>query len=123
MKKGLKMLSNISAWTASFAFSFFALVTEAHAASVGLQNPLKSPFDSIPGFISGVLKVVVMIALPIITLLFVVVGYQFISAQGNSSKLEEAKKNFWYAVLGAFLILGAWILATLIAGTVSQLVS
>jgi len=43
-------------------------------------------------------------------------------ARGNSSKLDEAKKNFVYVIIGALLILGAWVIATLIGGTVTQLV-
>ena len=59
----------------------------------------------------------------IITLFFVYSGFLFIFAQGNESKLTEAKRNFVYVVIGALLILGAWVIATLIGVTVSQLVS
>ena len=62
-----------------------------------------------------------MVALPILTLFIVYSGFLFISAQGNSSELETAKKNFAYVVIGAVLILGAWVIATLIGGTVAQL--
>ena len=62
-----------------------------------------------------------MIALPILTLFIVYSGFKFISAQGNSSKLEEAKKNFMYVIIGSLLILGAWVVATLVGGTVNQL--
>ena len=93
----------------------------AFAEERGLDNPLRSEFSSIPAFIAGALKVLVMIALPIITLFLVISGFLFITAQGNQQKLETAKKNFLYVVIGALLILGAWILATLIAGTISQL--
>lgn len=105
-------------------FSFLALAIQANAVDTAgiLANPLNSAFSTIPNFISGVLRVVVMISLPIITLFFVIVGYKFISAQGNPSKLDEAKRNLLYAVIGALLILGAWVLATLIAGTVTQIV-
>ncbi len=93
------------------------------SAAVGgvLESPLNAAFSSLPGFIEGTLKALVMIALPILTLFIVYSGFLFISAQGNSSKLEEAKKNFAYVIIGAILILGAWVIATLIGGTVSQL--
>lgn len=100
----------------------------AHAADCAngdtgcLGNPLKAEFSSIPLFIAGALKVIVMLALPIIVLFFVIAGFKFISAQGNPSKLEEARKNFVWVVIGALLIMGAWVLATLLANTVSQLV-
>lgn len=97
-----------------------ASVAAAQAQSE-LHNPLNSQFSSIPNFIAGFLKVLVMVALPIISLMIVVAGFQFVLAQGNDEKLGKAKQNFLYVVLGATLILGAWVIATLIGGTVNQL--
>lgn len=93
----------------------------AIALAQGLQNPLSSQFSTIPGFISGALKVLVQVSLPIITIFIVYAGFKFVTARGNPGKLSEARTNFMYVILGALLILGAWILATLIGGTVSQL--
>lgn len=86
-----------------------------------LKNPIN--FCSIPEFLAGALKALAMIALPIISLFLVISGFMFVTAQGNQSKLDTAKKNFLYVIIGALLILGAWIIATLIAGTVNQLAS
>lgn len=107
--------------TTSVSAVLLFAATVAHAQG-GLQNPLNSNFSTIPAFIAGALKVLVMVALPIITLFLVVAGFMFVFARGNSSKLEEAKKNFVYVIIGALLILGAWVIATLIGGTVTQLV-
>lgn len=96
-----------------------SLTSVALAQEVALKNPLN--FSSIPEFIAGALKALALIALPIITLFLVISGFLFITAQGNQDKLQKAKLNFVYVVLGALLILGAWILSTLIAGTVNQL--
>ena len=104
-----------------FFFAVLILAGTAHAAT-GLENPLNSSFSTIPAFIAGALKVLVMVALPIITLFLVISGFMFVFARGNSSKLEDAKKNFVYVIIGALLILGAWVIATLIGGTVTQLV-
>lgn len=98
-----------------------AVLLFASEASAALDNPLNPTFSSVPAFIAGALKALAMIALPIITLFLVISGFLFITAQGNQEKLNTAKKNFMYVVIGALLILGAWILATLIGGTVSQL--
>jgi len=104
----------------SLAFSSLAFfATFAHAQST-LKNPLNPNFSSIPTFIAGALKALVLIALPIITLFLVISGFYFLTAQGNQQKLDTAKKNFFYVIIGALLILGAWIIATLIAGTVNQ---
>lgn len=95
---------------------------EAYAATpTGLQNPLNSNFNSVPAFIAGALKALALIALPIISLFFVISGFLFVTARGNQEKLQTAKRNFMYVIIGAILILGAWIIATMIAGTVSQI--
>jgi Type IV secretion system pilin len=41
-------------------------------------------------------------------------------ARGKPEAIKEARKNFLYVILGAILILGAWVLATLIASTATQ---
>ena len=92
-------------------------------AAQGIQDPLNSAFSTIPTFIAGFLKAMVMLALPVIALFLVISGFKFVSAQGNPGKLSEAKENFVYVIIGALLILGAWVIATLINGTVSQLVN
>jgi hypothetical protein len=58
---------------------------------------------------------------PVITVFIVYAGFLFVSARGNTETIKKAKENFMYVILGAALILGAWVLATLIGGTVSQL--
>lgn len=91
------------------------------ASAAGLDNPLNSNYSSIPQFISGALKVMVMVALPVITLFIVYSGFLFVLAQGNQEQLAKAKTNFVYVVIGAILILGAWVFAQLIGGTISEL--
>ncbi len=98
--------------------SFFGGASIAFAQTQGLDNPLQ--FHDIPSFIAGALKALVVVALPIITLFIVISGFMFVMARGNESQLNNAKKNFFYVIIGAILILGAWVLATLIGGTVSQ---
>ena len=103
--------------------ALFTLVVPFFAAADNtLTNPLNSSYSTVPTFIEGALKVLVKVALPVVALFVVIAGFYFVSARGNSSKITEAKDNLLYVVLGAALILGAWVLATLISGTVDQIV-
>src|SRR3989344_6953560 len=104
-----------------FPLLAYAAVDVAEGTAGVLRSPLNAAFSSIPGFIEGALKALVITALPILTLFIAYSGFLFVSAQGNSSNLEKAKQNFMYVIIGAILILGAWVIATLIGGTVSQL--
>jgi len=113
-------MKHLTSVLASIAAAFCGLLASvAIAAAAGdFQNPVQ--YNDIPSFIAGALKALVVVALPIITLFIVVAGFMFVAARGNESKLTEAKKNFVYVIIGAILILGAWVLATLIGGTISQ---
>jgi hypothetical protein len=93
--------------------------SECGSGSTCLDNPLR--FSSIEGFIEGVLQAIVMIALPIIVAFIVYAGFKYIMARGSVSGIQEAHRNFTYVIVGTILILGAWVLATLIGGTVAQL--
>ena len=99
----------------------YALPLIALADTGILNSPLNTAVSTIPKFIAGFLQILVVVALPILTLFIVISGFKFITAQGNETKLANAKQNFMYVILGSLLILGAWVIATLIAGTVAQL--
>ena len=103
---------------------FFALLHIAHAQCAGGSSGSLCPptkFSNIAQFVEATLRALVTIGLPIVTFFYVYAGFKFLAAQGNASKLEEAKMNFVYVTIGAIFILGAWVIATLIAGTVQQL--
>ena len=93
-------------------------LSSAAPAYAAFNNPLQA--QDIQTFIATALKALVVIALPIITVFIVISGFMFVFARGNESKLQKAKENFLYVIIGAVLILGAWVLATLIGGTVTQ---
>lgn len=84
-----------------------------------LQSPLK--FPDLSSLIEGLLRSIVYISFPIISLFVVYAGFKFLTAQGNETKLTSAKENIRYVILGALLILGAWALAQLLGGTVNEL--
>lgn len=89
------------------------------------QAKLESPFvyKTVSDFISAVLRAVVYLSMPVIALFIMYAGFKYILARGNPGAIDEAHKNFLYVIIGALLILGAWVLATLIGGTISQLVT
>ncbi len=89
------------------------------SGSTCLQNPLK--FPTIEKFIEGALQAVIMIAIPIIVAFMVYAGFLYVSARGNAKQIADAHKNFYYVIIGTGMILGAWVLATLIGATIKQL--
>jgi hypothetical protein len=47
----------------------------------------------------------------------------FIAARGNKDKLTTAKDSMLYTLIGAAIILGAFVISKLIGGTVEQIKS
>jgi hypothetical protein len=86
-----------------------------------LYNPTcAAGINNVQDLIAAFLVAVVQISLPILTLFIVYAGFRFVIARGKPEALSEAKKNIVWVLLGAILILGAWVLATLIASTATQ---
>ena len=89
------------------------------SVNVKIKNPIG--VDNLNDFIKKVLEAVIRIGLPIVAIALIYSGYLFIEAQGNSGKLETAKRAFVYTLLGAAILLGAWALAQAITETVIQI--
>jgi hypothetical protein len=86
-------------------------------------NPLNDAFSTVPGFIAGLAKVAVILAIPLVALALLYAGFLFVAARGKGDKLTTAKNNFKFVILGATLILGAWAFASMLWGTIGQIIS
>lgn len=102
-----------------YAATALLLLVPHTASAQKLENPLE--FDTVREFVQRVIEVVIMIALPVIVFFVIFAGFQFVTAQGNQSKLQSARKNLLWVLVGAALLLGAWALAELIGGTLDQI--
>jgi hypothetical protein len=91
--------------------------------TTGIKNPLSSTFSDIPSFIKGVLKAVLIIGIPIITLAIIYSGFLFVTAQGNSEQLKKAKKAILYTLIGAALLLGSMVITEAIQKSVEDIKS
>lgn len=69
------------------------------------------------------LEIVMIVGVPIVALAIIYTGFLFVSAQGNSEALTKAKKSLLYTLIGAALLLGAFVLAEAIGKTVDEIKS
>jgi hypothetical protein len=86
-----------------------------------IKNPIK--VDTIGQFIEIVLNAVLVIGVPIVALAIIYCGFLFVKARGNGEEIKKAKGAFMYTIVGAFLLLGAWVLAKAIGATVNEIIS
>ena len=87
---------------------------------IHIDNPIKGNGD-LETFIKNILDGIVLILTPVLVIMVVYCGYLFVSAQGNTEKLGEAKKALMYTLIGAAIVLGAKGLETIIGNTVGAL--
>lgn len=89
---------------------------------ITLDNPLKG-FGTLQGFVEAVLNNIVLPVGSVVVVIFIIYsGFLFVTAQGNESKLEEAKHSLLTVVIGAAILLGALAISSAINGTLCQLV-
>lgn len=101
-------------------FAWFFIGASQVFAEIGhIDNPTSS--ETLQDFIQKVLAIVVKIGIPIATIFIIWSGFLFLTAQGDEAQLTRAKKSFVWAVVGTGVLLGAWLLATAIKGTIDQL--
>ena len=84
-----------------------------------LTNPIGS--NDFAQIMKKIAELVVKIALPILVVMVIWAGAQFVFAQGNEKKLEDAKKTLWYSLIGALLVVGAFAIATAIENFAKKL--
>lgn len=84
-----------------------------------IKNPIK--VDTIEDFIKELVNIVLVVGVPLLVLAIIYAGFLFVQAQGNTEKLKTAKKTLLYTIIGGFLLLGAFVIANAIGGTVNEI--
>jgi len=86
-----------------------------------LNNPLGST-SSLPALLTAILNnVVIPLGAILCALVIIYSGFLFVTARGEPGKIEDAKKTFFYAVIGTVVLLGATVISGIISTTVGQL--
>ncbi|MCX6786597.1 MAG: pilin [Candidatus Kaiserbacteria bacterium] len=88
--------------------------------NVTLINPLGAG-TNIETLINQILAFVVRIGAIIVILMLVYVGFLFVTAKGNESKIIEARQALLWTIIGALILLGAQVISLGIQATVQAL--
>ena len=91
--------------------------------STKIENPLGNGIDTIPKFIEAVINIVLIVGIPIVVLAVIYTGFLFVKAQGNPEEITKAKSALLYTLIGATLLLGAFVIANAIGKTVDEIKS
>lgn len=100
---------------------FLPFLSQADATiPVTLKNPIGGT-NTLSAFIDKILDVVITIATPIAVLAIIYSGFLFVKARGNDKELAVAKEVLKWTLIGVMVLLGAQLLSSVIAGTITSL--
>jgi len=101
---------------------FFIIPFITQAQDITIPNPLNSSISSIPALIRTIIDSILLpIGGVIAVLMIMYAGFLYVTARGNSSKIEKAHNALLWAVIGAAILLGAWVISQAISSTIDQL--
>ena len=86
-------------------------------------NGLIGSIDSIKDLIAAILKIVLTVGIPLIVLAIIYTGFLFVAAQGDKTKIEEARNAFTWTIVGAIVLLASFVIAEAIEGTIQQIIN
>lgn len=98
-------MKKLMIFSSAFVF-FFLLASPVLAASTDVAK--------IQTFIQGVIQVLVTLAGLVSTGFFVWGGIGYITSSGDPEKLDRSKKTIVYSAIGLVIVLGAFVLSTII---------
>ncbi len=87
--------------------------------NVTFQSPIKA--DSVSEVLVAFFKILVQIGAVVVTLAIVYAGFLFVVARGNPEQLNKAKTTLFWTVIGAMVLLGAQVIASVIENTIKKL--
>lgn len=88
------------------------------SGAVRLRNPLQA--DNLVELLTGILQVVITIAVPFIVFFIIYAGFLYVTAKGNSSQVEQATRALTYAIIGGVIIIGAVTIAGIVRNMVTS---
>lgn len=89
---------------------------------IELKNPLRGGANDLYSFIKLVVDNVIIPVGGVVAVLYIMYsGFRMVIAQGNEKEIGEARKGFFWAVIGTVVLLGAWAISTGIQATIEQI--
>lgn len=106
-----------------FYFQFVAVVLCTVFSPLYTYAQFKNPLGDITlfDFLLKILNAVVFILFPVVVLMIVYTGFLFVVAQGNESKITQARTALFWTVIGVLVLLGSKALSIAICETVKSI--
>lgn len=86
-----------------------------------LENPLGPETDTLIEFLTKILEIMLIFAIPIIVLFIIYAGFLYVTAQGDEGKIRTAHSALTWSVVGGVIILAAKLIVDVIQATVKSI--
>lgn len=85
----------------------------------GIKNPLDPKFNSVGSLVQGFVMIFSVIAVLFAVLALIWVGFRFILARGDPTKMNELKSWLMWIVVGVAVVIGASAIIQVVINTLS----
>jgi hypothetical protein len=79
------------------------------------QNPIHA--NNVTELLNTVVDIAINIGAIIAVIMFIVIGFKFVLAQGNETELKTAKEWFMYAVIGTAILISSKVIVEVVKST------
>lgn len=80
-----------------------------------LQNPLKA--KNVTDLLYSMVDIAIFIGAIFAVFMFIFVGFKFVSAQGDTSALKDARNWFFYVVIGTAILISSKVIVEVLKNT------
>ena len=88
---------------------------------INIENPL-SGANTVTEFIRLIISNIVLPIGGMVAVVYIMyAGFLLVTAQGNAEKIKEGRAAFFNAAIGTAILLGAWVIANVVATTICTL--
>lgn len=115
-RKNKKILPKKSVYSIIVSVMLFGF---AGTVSAKLTNPLNS--KTLAEFIEAIAGIVMQIGGVVAVIFIIWSGFLFVTARGNEEQVKKAKTTFFWTIIGAVILLGAYAIAIAVTSFVSSL--
>lgn len=84
-----------------------------------IPNPIEA--GTFAKLIEDITQIILDVGLPLAAIMIIYSGFLFVTAGGSDEKLKKAKQNFYWAIIGAAVIIGARVIASAVVNFAQSL--
>ena len=96
-------------FTKRLKFYIIALFLPLILKAEEIPSPIKA--KTFAELIEDITVIILDVGIPLAAIMLIYSGFLFVTAGGNEEKLKKAKQNFYWAIIGAAVIIGARVIA------------